>query len=86
MRYLHAVSLRSADFLVKVAYGDLTEISKVLLTLDINDNIAITEYGIVGTNGSASSISASILTNDVQLRVQTTNNDSTVTIVGTLLA
>ena len=77
---------RSAEFLVKVAYGDHTEISKVLLTLDINDNIAITEYGIVGTNGSASSISASILTNDVQLRVQTTNNSSIVTVVGTLLA
>jgi hypothetical protein len=77
---------RSAEFLVKVAYGDHTEISKVLLTLDVNDNIAITEYGIVGTNGSASSISASILTNDVQLRVQTTNNSSTVTVVGTLLA
>jgi hypothetical protein len=77
---------RSAEFLVKVAYGDHTEISKVLLTLDVNDNIAITEYGIVGTNGSASTISATISGTDVQLLATTTNNNSTVTVVGTLLA
>jgi hypothetical protein len=76
---------RSAEFLVKVAYGDHTEISKVLLTLDVNDNIAITEYGIVGTNGSASTISAGISGADVQLLVTTANNNSTVTVMGTLL-
>jgi hypothetical protein len=78
---------RSAEFLVKVAYGDHTEISKVLLTLAANDNISVTEYGIVGTNGSgSSSVSAVISGNDVQLQVTTTNNTSTVTVVGTLLA
>jgi hypothetical protein len=77
---------RSAEFLVKVAYSTHTEISKVLLTLDTSDNIAITEYGIVGTNGSASTVSAGISGTDVQLLVTTTNNDSTVTVMGTLLA
>jgi hypothetical protein len=76
---------RSAEYLVKVAYGAHTEISKVLLTLDSSDNIAITEYGIVGTNGSASSISAGISGANVQLQVTTTNNNSTVTVMGTLL-
>jgi hypothetical protein len=77
---------RSAEFLVKVAYGTHTEISKVLLTLDSSDNIAITEYGIVGTNGSASSISAGIGgVGTVELQVTTTNNNSTVTVMGTLL-
>lgn len=76
---------RSAEFLVKVAYGDHTEISKVLLTLDVNDNISITEYGIVGTNGSGMTVSAGISGTDVQLLVTTTNNNSTVTVVGTLL-
>jgi hypothetical protein len=78
---------RSAEFLVKVAYGTHTEISKVLLTLDTSDNIAITEYGIVGTNGSASSISAAISNSGraVELQVTTANNNSTVTVVGTLL-
>jgi len=76
---------RSAEYLVKVAYGTHTEISKVLLTLDSSDNIAITEYGIVGTNGSASSISAGISGANVQLQVTTSNNDSTVTVMGTLV-
>jgi hypothetical protein len=76
---------RSAEFLVKVAYGTHTEISKVLLTLDTSDNIAITEYGIVGTNGSASSISADVSDNNVRLLATTTNNNSTVTVMGTLL-
>jgi hypothetical protein len=78
-------SYRSAEFLVKVAYGTHTEISKVLITLDTTDNIAITEYGIVGTNGSASSISAAINGSNVELQVTTVNNTSTVTVVGTLL-
>ena len=77
---------RSAEYLVKVAYGAHTEISKVLLTLDTSDNIAITEYAIVGTNGSASIISADVSGTDVRLRVTTANNTSTVTVVGTLLA
>jgi hypothetical protein len=78
---------RSAEYLVKVAYGDHTEISKVLLTLDANDNVAITEYGIVSTTtGSASTISADVSGTDVRLRVTTANNTSTVTVVGTLLA
>ncbi len=76
---------RSAEYLVKVAYGTHTEISKVLLTLDSSDNIAITEYGIVGTNGSASSVSAGISGSNVQLQVTTVNNNSTVTVMGTLL-
>jgi hypothetical protein len=77
---------RSAEFLVKVAYGDHTEISKVLLTLDINDNIAITEYGIIGTNGSGMTVTADINGANVQLLVTTANNTSTVKVVGTLLA
>jgi hypothetical protein len=82
--FRHA-EFRSAEYLVKVAYGTHTEISKVLLTLDTSNNIAITEYGIVGTNGSASTISAGISGTEVQLLVTTTNNDSTVTVIGTLL-
>ena len=77
---------RSAKFLVKVAYGTHTEVSEVLVTLDTSDNIAITEYAIVGTNGSASTISAGINGTNVELLVTTTNNTSTVTVMGTLLA
>ena len=79
---------RSAKFLIKVAVGTHTEISEVLLTLDTSDNIAITEYAVVGTNGSLSSISAEISGSNVQLRVSPTSTtaETIVTVVGTLLA
>jgi hypothetical protein len=76
---------RTAKFLVKVAYGTHTEVSEVLLTLDTSDNIAITEYAVVSTNGSSSSITAGINGTDVELQVTPTNNSSTVTVMGTLL-
>lgn len=78
-------SYKSAEFLVKASNGAHTEISKVLLTLDSSDNIAITEYGIVSTNGSLITVSADISGDDVRLRVTTANNDTTVTVAGTLL-
>jgi hypothetical protein len=77
---------RSAEFLVRTSYGTHTEISKVLLTLDTLDNIAITEYGTIGTNGSAMTVTADVSGSDVRLRVTPANNSSTVTVVGTLLA
>lgn len=77
---------RSAKFLVKVAYSTHTEVSEVLLTLDTSDNIAITEFAIVSTNGSASAISAGIDGSNVELLVTPTNASSTITVVGTLLA
>lgn len=77
---------RSAKFLVKCAYGSHTELSEILLTLDSSDNIAMTEYAIVGTNGSSMSISADVVDASVRLRVTTVNNNSTVNVVGTLLA
>ena len=77
---------RSAEFLVKTAYGNHTEISKVLVTLDTSDNIAITEYGTIGTNGASMTISAGISGANVQLLVTTANNSSTIYVVGTLLA
>jgi hypothetical protein len=85
-----AHTYRSAKFLVKTAYGTHTELSEVLLTLDTPNNIAITEYAIVGTNGSSSTITADVtgspLLPVVRLRVTPTNNTSTITVVGTLLA
>jgi hypothetical protein len=77
---------RSAKFLVRTAYSTHTEISEVLLTLDTSDNIAITEYAIVGTNGSSMTVSADISGTDVRLRVTTINNNSIVTVMGTLIA
>jgi hypothetical protein len=79
-----AADYRTAKFLVKVAYGTHTEVSEVLLTLDTEDNIAITEYAIVGTNGSLATVSATTDGTDVDL-VVTPGNDATITVYGTLL-
>jgi hypothetical protein len=56
------------------------------LTLDSSDNIAITEFAMVSTNGSASLVSANVSGSNVQLLVTPTNNSSTVTVFGTLLS
>jgi hypothetical protein len=78
-------SYRTAEFVVKSASGVHTEVSKVLLTLDTANNISITEYGVVGTNGSLSTLSAGMDGNTVQLLVTTLNNGTDVTVVGTLV-
>ena len=79
-------SYRSAKFLVKTAYGSHTEISEVLVTLDTSDNVAITEYAMVGTNGTLQTVTADVSGSNVRLRVTTANNNSTVKIFGTLIA
>ena len=76
---------RSGEFLVKIANGSHTDVSKVILTLDTSDNVAITEYAMVGTNGSLGSVTADVSGNDVRVRVTTANNNSDVMIVGTIL-
>ena len=76
---------RSGEFLVKIANGSHTDVSKVILTLDTSDNVAITEYAMVGTNGSLGSVTADVSGNDVRVRVTTANNNSNVMIVGTIL-
>jgi len=77
---------RSAKFLVKTAYSTHTELSEILITLDTSDNVAITEYAIVGTNGSSMAITADVSGADVRIRVTPNNNTSTITVVGTLVA
>jgi hypothetical protein len=77
---------RSAEYIVKVSTGTHSEVSKVLITLDSSDNVAITEYGIVSTSGTAlGSVTADVSGTDVRLLVTTANNNSTVTVSGTLL-
>ena len=76
---------RSAKFLVKVAYGAHTQVSEVLVTLDTSDNVAITEYAIVGTNGDAAAVSADVSGGNVRLLVTPANNTSTIKVFGTLL-
>ena len=77
---------RSAKFLVKAETATHTELSEVLVTLDASDNVAITEYAIVGTNGNLVDVTADVSGANVRLRVTTINNSTDVTVVGTLIA
>jgi hypothetical protein len=76
----------SAKFLVRAQTATHTELSEVLVTLDSSDNVAITEYAIVGTNGNLVDVTADVSGTDVRLRVTTINNTTDVTVVGTLIA
>jgi hypothetical protein len=78
-------SYKTAKFIVKIDNGTENEVSEILLTLDSSDNVAITEYAIVSTNGSRGTITADVLLTKVRLRVNPVN-DSTINVVGTLLA
>ncbi len=77
---------RSGKFLVKLARGTHTEVSEILVTLDTSDNIAITEYAIVGTNGSLGTISATYdgINEDVLITVNTPSATN-VKVVGTII-
>lgn len=76
---------RSGEFLVKIANGSHTEVSKLILTLDTADNVAITEYAIVGTNGALGTVTADVSGNNVRVLVTTANNTSVISVVGTVL-
>ena len=75
---------RSAKLLVKIDNASHNEISEILLTLDASDNVAITEYAIVGTNGSRGTITAEVSGANVLVKVTPTDN-STIKVSGTLL-
>ena len=71
--------------MVKIANGNHTDVSKVILTLDSSDNVAITEYAVVGTGSSLGSVTADVSGSNVRVLVTTANNTSTISVVGTVL-
>ncbi len=76
-------TFKSGKFLVKIDNGTHNEISEILVTLDSSDNVAITEYAIVGTNGSRGTITADVDGTHCRIRVNPVN-DSTITVSGTV--
>jgi len=76
---------RSAKYLVKMSTATHTHLSEVLVTLDSSDNIAMTEYAIVTSNGSLGDLTADISTNDVRLIADVANANTTVKVFGTLV-
>jgi hypothetical protein len=76
---------RSGKFLIKAEAASHTEISEILVTLDSSDNVAITEYAIVGTNGNLFDVTADVSGANVRIRVTTVNNSTVVYLFGTLI-
>jgi hypothetical protein len=76
---------RTAKYLVKFQSGTHTEVSEILLTTDSSNNVAITEYAVVGTNGSLSTITADVDGGNIRLMAVATNANSLATVVATLL-
>jgi hypothetical protein len=76
-------NFKSGKFLVKIDNGTHNEISEILVTLDSSDNVAITEYAIVGTNGTRGTITANVVGTHCRIVVDPVN-DSTITVSGTV--
>jgi len=71
-----ATAYSTAKALVKFATATHTQVTEVLLTLDAANNIAITQFGEVGTNGELGTITANYAAGVVYITV-TTNQSST---------
>jgi hypothetical protein len=77
---------RSAKLLVKASTASHTQVSEIILSLDSSDNVAITEFGIVYTDGELGQVTADVSGTDVRVRVTTLYPSTDVSVVGTLLA
>jgi hypothetical protein len=77
---------KTAKALVKFATATHSEVSEILLTLDSSDNVAITEYAEIGTNGAMGTVTATVVGGDVRINVTTLNNATVVIVKATLLA
>jgi hypothetical protein len=80
-----AVDYRTAKALVKFKNGANTQVSEILLTLDTSNNVAITEFGSIGTNGDLGSISAAYVSGNVSISVTTVYASTDVMVYATLI-
>jgi hypothetical protein len=80
-----AADYRTAKALVKFKNGVNTQVSEVLLTLDTSNNVAITEFGSIGTNGDLGSISAAYVSGNVSISVTTVYSSTDVMVYATLI-
>jgi hypothetical protein len=80
-----AADYRTAKALVKFKNGANTQVSEILLTLDTSNNVAITEFGSIGTNGDLGSISAAYVSGNVSISVTTVYASTDVMVYATLI-
>lgn len=71
------VNYASAKILVRLRNGNHSQVSEVILTLDASNNIHMTEYGIVTTNGILGEITAEVSGNNINLLITPTYNTGT---------
>ena len=75
----------SAKLLVSIKANGHSQVSEVLVTLDSAGNVAITEFGIVGTNGSLGEVTAVNSSGNINIRVTTAYSNSDVIVYATTL-
>ena len=80
-----SATFTSAKLLVKFKTAAHSQISDVLLTLDGTGNVAITEYGIVGTNGSLGDVTAINSSGTINIRVTTAYANTDVMVYATAI-
>ena len=67
----------TAKLLVHMRNGSHSQASEIMIARDSSNNIAISEYGIVTTNGSLGDITASVSGSDIILQVTPTHSNGT---------
>ena len=82
----YETSWGSAEVMVRIKDGSHSQVSKLLVTRDSLGNLAVTEYGIVTTNGSLGDVTADVDGSNVRIRVTTAHNNSEIMTYATLLA
>lgn len=75
----------SAKLWVKFATATHSQISEVLLTSDAANNVAITEFAEVGTNGSLGTVTGVYNSGNLAVQVDTVYANTEVTVVATLI-
>jgi hypothetical protein len=76
---------RSAKLLVKAETSTHSQVSEVLLTLDSADNVAITEFAMVQTDGELATVTVDVSGTDVRVIVTTLGASTDYSVFGTLL-
>jgi hypothetical protein len=86
--YAWSTNYASAKFIVRTRSGNHSQVSEILVTADINKNLATTEYGIVGTNGNIADITVDYdsVNNQYRLLATTTATGTEAIVSGTLMA
>lgn len=70
-------SYATAKIIVHLRNGIHSQASEIMVARDSSNNIAISEYGIVTTNGSLGDITASVNGNNIELKVTPTHSNGT---------